>query len=89
MKRPRKAPLFLAPSPYRRRRLRDAVRILPVVAMFLMILPILWSPAGQGDRRLSSDVIYFFLIWVLLILVAAGLARGLTRPPVPGEEDED
>lgn len=89
MKLRRKVPLFLAPSPYRRRRLRDAVRILPVVAMFLMILPILWSPAGQGDRRLSGDVIYFFLIWLLLILAAGALARGLMRPPGPDEEDEE
>lgn len=74
-------PLFLGRIPYRRRRLRDAARLLPVAGAFLMILPILWTPAGgEGNRLLSADVIWFFVTWAALILIAALLAPGLTQP---------
>ncbi|WP_283178097.1 hypothetical protein [Gemmobacter sp. 24YEA27] len=77
-------PLFLGRIPYRRRRLRDAARLLPVAGAFLMILPILWTPAGgDGNRLLSSDVIWFFVTWALLILAAALLAPGLASPDAP------
>lgn len=93
MKRPRR-PLFLGRIPYRRRRLRDAARLLPVAGVFLMILPILWTPADGGQRLLSSDVIWFFLTWAVLILLAAALAPGLAKPDetrpgeVTGDEEE-
>ncbi|GAB1363942.1 hypothetical protein MASR1M32_31780 [Rhodobacter sp.] len=85
MKRPRR-PLFLARIPYRRRRLRDAARLLPVFGTFLFILPVLWSPAGEGQRLLSGDVVYFFLTQALLVLVAAAFAPGLS-PPARDEDD--
>ena len=96
-------PLFLARSPYRRRRLRDAARLLPLAGLVLLILPALWSPpvlpaggtsgavaiaeAPAGLRRMSQDVSYFFLIWAALIAVAAAFAPGLTRPARPAGPD--
>jgi hypothetical protein len=92
MKRPR-APLFLARTPYRRRRLRDAARLLPVVGAVLLVLPALWSPPGTGGRNLATDSIYFFLLWGLLIGIAAAFAPGLSRPDggsaATAEDDED
>jgi hypothetical protein len=88
MRRPRR-PLFLAPVPYRRRRLRDAARLLPVFGAFLVVVPVLWTPLGEGLRRLSGDVVYFFAVWVLLIGVAAGFAPGLSRTGDRKDEDED
>lgn len=88
MKRPLK-PLFLARIPYRRRRLRDAARLLPVLGAFLMILPSLWSSPGTGTRLTSGDVVYFFLIWLALVMVAAGFAPGLTGDdPAPDDEED-
>lgn len=83
----RKRPLFLARVPYRRRRLRDAARLLPILGLFLLLLPLLWT---HGDRTSlsASDVIYFFAVWVGLIAVAAGFARGLSSS-VGREEEED
>lgn len=79
MKRPR-APLFLARRSYRARRLRDAARLLPVVGMFLFLLPMLWAPAATEARDTAPDGIYLFLVWAGLIVIAALLAPGLADP---------
>jgi hypothetical protein len=83
-----KPPLFLARASYRKRRLRDAARLLPVVGLVLLLLPLLWTPVAE--LRLSSvDALYFFGVWLILIGLAAGLAPGLSRGDATGEEDED
>lgn len=86
MRRPRR-PLFLARAPYRRRRLRDAARLLPVVGMLLLLLPLLWAPEAKVSLR-STDVVYFFLVWGVLIAVAAVFAPGL-RAGEGSDEEED
>ncbi|MFN4191940.1 MAG: hypothetical protein ACK4FR_03285 [Tabrizicola sp.] len=87
MTRRPKQPLFLARAPYRRRRLRDAARLLPVLGLFFLLLPLLWAP----DARMAlaaNDVIYFFSVWLGLILLAAAFAPGL-RGGEGAEDDED
>lgn len=86
MRRP-KRPLFLARAPYRRRRLRDAARLLPVLGIFLMLLPLLWAP-GTRMAMTAGDVIYFFSIWLGLIALAAAFAPGL-RGGESLDEEED
>ncbi|MFZ1468917.1 MAG: hypothetical protein WAT09_08035 [Paracoccaceae bacterium] len=88
MRKPRR-PVFLARNPYRMRRLRDAARLLPVFGAFLMILPVMWSPPDQALRVTSGDVVYFFLIWTLLVLVAAGFAPGLAEQEDIPEDQGD
>ena len=66
------APLFLARAVYRRRRMRDAARLLPVLGLLLMLLPALGRDSS-GDVR---DAIYLFVLWALLIAAAAALAPG-------------
>ena len=73
-----KRPLFLAPQGYRQRRLRDAARLLPVLAGFLIVLPMLWGDDTSDKRHTGSDFIYLFAVWLFLIVVAALLARRLT-----------
>lgn len=85
MKRPR-GPLFLARAPYRRRRLRDAARLLPVAGAFLLLLPLLWAPDARMSLS-SGDVIYFFLVWLVLIGLAAAFASGLRGGD--GADDEE
>lgn len=70
-------PLFLARSGYRRRRLNDAARLVPVFGAFLILLPILWAPAETASRDTAQDGLYLFGVWAGLIGVAALLARGL------------
>jgi hypothetical protein len=72
----RSSPLFLARASYRRRRLRDAARLLPILGAFLLLLPLLWAPDNK-IRMTSGDMIYFFTVWLLLIVAAAVFGRGL------------
>lgn len=85
-RRPR-PPLFLARDLYRRRRLRDAARLLPVAGVLLLILPALW----RGGGPVGWGAVYVFAVWALLIIAAAALAPGLSRPestPGRGEGDD-
>ena len=80
MKRPirrERAPLFLPRPEYRRRRLVDAARLLPLFGGFLMMLPILWTPAATQARDTARDGMYLFAIWAVLVGLAAWLAPGL------------
>jgi hypothetical protein len=67
--------MFLARAVYRIRRLRDAARLLPVVGLFLLLLPLLWD----GDQG-GGAVVFVFVIWALLIGGAALLAPALDQP---------
>lgn len=84
------SPLFLARASYRRRRLIDAARLLPLVGAFLFLLPVLWAPtdlpAGAG-RNTATDGLYLFAAWGLLILAAALMAPGLRADPPPDDTD--
>ena len=78
VKRPN-APLFLPRPDYRLRRLVDAARLLPVFGGFLWLLPILWGPGETAARDTAPDGIYLFVIWAMLIAVAALLAPRLAN----------
>ncbi len=72
-------PLFLARRSYRRRRMMDGARVLPLLGAVLLLLP------GTGPRT-GAGGIYLFLVWCGLILAAFGLARGL-GPALEAEEE--
>ena len=73
--------LYLARASYRRRRLIDAARLLPLLMLALWLLPLLWGggdsgrPVGEGARA----VIYVFAIWGVGILASVALSYALTR----------
>ena len=87
--RPRRVPLFLPRPEYRRRRLVDAARLLPVFGGFLLLLPILWAPSATEARDTASDGIYLFVIWAVLVCVAAGLAPGLAKASDADDDAND
>ncbi len=78
----RRGPLFVARQSYRRRRLRDGARLLPLCGAFLFLLPMLWSPGTGTDRGTAPDGIYLFAVWAGLIVVAAILS-----PKLAGADD--
>ncbi|MCU0825858.1 MAG: hypothetical protein MUE52_00260 [Tabrizicola sp.] len=88
MARPKSPPVFLGRTLYRRRRLRDAARLLPVVGVLLLLLPLLW--VSDVEVRLGSgEVVYFFVVWLALIGLAAAFAPGLTRGDKADDQEED
>lgn len=75
------SPLSLERESYRRRRIMDAARILPVLGLVLFLLPALWwQPA---DPNTAAEAVYLFVVWAGLILAAALLARPLRRVDAP------
>ena len=76
-----RGPIFLARRSYRIRRMRDLGRMLPFAGIFLLLLPMLWGKADSDARVTTSDGIYLFVVWLILILAAVLLARGLREEP--------
>lgn len=68
---------FLEQSTYRRRRLIDAVKLLPVLGMCLFLVPALILGGGSGTT--ASRLVYFFVCWAALIALCAGLVRALSK----------
>jgi hypothetical protein len=84
----RPAPLFLARQTYRRRRMMDAARLLPLVGIFAFLLPILWQPMTTPEPDTAFGMAYLFGAWALLI-VAARVMAGLIMPASGSETPED
>ena len=85
--------LFLEKRSYRRRRMMDALRLLPIVGIMLWILPVFW-PNGQDGAdapapvAMSNAVTYVFVVWALLILAGLGLWWAVGRRTDEGEAPE-
>ncbi len=67
---PRGQNLFLERETYRRRRLLDAARVLPVLGIALWLVPLLWPEAPEDGVPMSVALVYVFGVWALLILCA-------------------
>ncbi|TCP38048.1 hypothetical protein [Rhodovulum marinum] len=83
-----RAPLFLARQGYRRRRLADMARLLPVLGLALFLAPALDS----RDGLTAGMLIFLFVAWAGLIVASAVLARRLCRSGAmedAGEAPED
>ena len=73
--RPR-PPLFLERESYRRRRLMDAARLLPLFGGAMLLVPMFWS----GGHRTSSGLVFLFAVWFAIILATGILAARLSAP---------
>ncbi|WP_378945236.1 hypothetical protein [Paracoccus sp. R86501] len=69
-------PLFLERASFRRRRLGDAARVLPVLAMLAMLLPVWWAPASLSY---AGGAVWIFGTWAVLIVAVWLLHRALLR----------
>lgn len=74
-------PVFLERQGYRRQRLMDAARLLPLIGAGLFAIPLLWPGPNETDApySLSSAIMYIFGAWAFLILIAVGFAYGVQR----------
>jgi len=73
---PERGPVFLARRTYRRRRLADAARILPVLGGVLFCVPLLWK---GGDRApgTAETMLYVFGLWAGLVAISGVISRHL------------
>ncbi|MDT1063667.1 hypothetical protein RM190_17480 [Paracoccus sp. CPCC 101403] len=72
--------LFLGRRAYRRQRMIDATRILPVVFALLVLIPPIWRP---GLFSFATGTIWLAVGWMATILVTAALHHAI------GGTDED
>lgn len=78
-------PLFVERQTYRRRRLVDAARALPVLGVLLWLLPLLWA-VPEEPTSASTGLIYVFSVWLGLPVIVGILIRAMNRrsePPKP------
>lgn len=74
--------VFLERQSYRRRRMMDAARLLPLLGAALLALPLLWPDTDQAavasgavePVRMSEAIFYVFGVWAGLIVLAAFFA---------------
>lgn len=68
---------FLERQTYRRRRLIDAARLLPVAGLVGVLMPLFWRADVTPGAEVAHGGIYLFAIWFGLILTAYALSRRL------------
>lgn len=73
---PERLPVFLARRNYRRRRLADAARLLPLAGGLLFCLPLLWRGTEPSGSTVVA-MIYVFVLWAALIAISAMITRHL------------
>lgn len=81
------APLYLAREPYKRRRLIDAHRLLPIGVFLLFLVPLVWG-GGETDAAIGLGVrsyVHVFVVWGGAIALAAFISRALMRADLAGE----
>ncbi len=91
--RPNPAPrVFLERQSYRRRRIMDAARLLPLIGAALLAVPLLWANPdaipganpGAGTAEavpMSQAITYVFGVWAGLIVLSAGFGLVVRRWP--------
>ena len=76
----RKGSQFLERTTYRRARLEDAARILPLLGVFLFFGPIMIQSSSTGFGGNTARWLMFFMaVWLLLIGLSALLSYVLRR----------
>ncbi|MTH77360.1 hypothetical protein [Paracoccus aestuariivivens] len=75
--------LFLGREAYRRRRMIDATRILPVVLAVVVLLPMVWLPR---QFSFATGALWLGFGWLATILVTALLHRAIGST---AEDDDD
>lgn len=62
----------------------DAARLLPVVGFVVLMLPVL-----LGESSTRNLTVFIFVIWVILIVVAAVISRVLGAELAPPQDSPD
>ena len=91
--------VFLEHQSYRRRRLMDVARLLPLLGAALFAVPLLWpgpkaTKAGESDGlvAMSDAITYVFVVWGALIAASVLFGFGVrywARPDTQPEKRQD
>ena len=81
-------PLFLEKRTYRRRRMADAARILPVFGTILFSVPLLWGQDPGGAALTTSVMLYVFVVWGFLVALSAVISRKLRDEDTGSAQDD-
>ncbi|WP_297769770.1 hypothetical protein [uncultured Roseovarius sp.] len=81
---PERGPVFLARRTYRRRRLADGARLLPVLGGVLFCVPLLWK-GGARALGTAEAMFYVFGLWAVLVAISGVISRHLRASDI--EED--
>lgn len=81
---------FLQRQSYRRRRLIDTIRMVPVIGAVLWAVPLLWPTPedAEGSVATSDAIIYIFGVWFLMVLLGAWFAFLMKRSDAQEEGRE-
>lgn len=72
-------PIFLEREVYRRNRIADAARLLPLLGAVLLLVPdLILSDQGAAEGATAPWLVYLFAAWLFLIGLAFLLSRKLT-----------
>jgi hypothetical protein len=75
-------PVFLERRSYRRRRIGDAAKLLPVFGLVMFLLPILWA----DEATTAGGFVFVFTVWAALIALVAVISRYLSGSEPPTGE---
>lgn len=79
--------VFLERRTYRRRRMMDAARMAPVLALMLWLIPLFWPQTGAETVTSAAALSYIFGVWagfiVLSLVLSRLLAKDADEPPDP------
>jgi len=78
--------LFVERQTYRRRRVQDAARFLPVLGIVLVMVPLLWAEGPEGVS-MSNAIRYLFTLWAALVGAAMVLSLYLREEKSSESED--
>ena len=65
----------------------DVLRVLPFIAVFLWVAPILFLKEEVTQKQLPTIFIFVFGVWLALIVIAALFSSILPQDP-PRQDDE-
>jgi uncharacterized membrane protein YhaH (DUF805 family) len=86
--RTKAGPVFLEQRTYRRRRMADAARFLPIFGAVLFSVPLLWGQGRGGEASTTGVMLYLFWVWGLLVMLSAVISRRLRDDETQSEQDE-
>lgn len=84
-------PLFVERRTYRRRRMVDAARMMPLLGVGLFFLPLFWKAEDGSPASTVWVMVYLFAIWAGLAILSGVVARLMAVPdedqvaPMPDE----